>query len=71
MMGEKNMTEHKFVVKLVCYLSDKPEVLIQYAFGTRKEAEEYRDLALYAMKLNYGDDQTMFNFEIFEQYSFL
>ena len=51
--------------------SDKPEVLSQYAFGTRKEAEEYRDLALYAMKLNYGDDQTMFNFEIFEQYSFL
>ena len=71
MMGGKNMAEHKFVVKLVCYLSDKPEVLTQYAFGTRKEAEEYRDLALYAMKLNYGDDQTMFNFEIFEQYSFL
>ena len=46
MMGGKDMTEHKFVVKLVCYLSDKPEVLIQYAFGTRKEAEEYRDLAL-------------------------
>ena len=71
MIGEKSMTEHKFVVKPVCYLSDKPEVLIQYAFGTRKEAEEYRGLALYAMKLNYGDDQTMFNFEIFEQYSFL
>ena len=71
MMGEKDMTEHKFVVQLVCHLSDKPEVLTQYAFGTRKEAEEYRDLALYAMKLNYGDDQTMFNFEIFEQYSFL
>ena len=48
------MTEHKFVVKLVCHLSDKPEALIQYAFGTRKEAEEYQDLALYAMKLNYG-----------------
>lgn len=42
------MAEHKFVVKLVCYLSDEPEVLSQYAFGTRKEAEEYRDLALYA-----------------------
>lgn len=65
------MTEHKFVVKLVCHLSDEPEVLIQYAFGTRKEAEEYRDLALYAMKAKYGDDQTMFNFEIFGQYRFL
>ena len=71
MMGGMDMTEHKFVVQLVCYLSDKPEVLSQYAFGTRKEAEEYQDLALCAMKLNYGDDQTMFNFEIFEQYSFL
>ena len=65
------MTEHKFVVQLVCHLSDKPAALSQYACRTRKEAEEYRDLALYAMKLNYGDDQTMFNFEIFEQYSFL
>lgn len=71
MMGGTDMTEHKFVVQLVCHLSDKPAALSQYAFRTRKEAEEYRDLALYAMKLNYGDDQTMFNFEIFEQYSFL
>lgn len=31
------MTEPKFVVKLICYLSDEPEVLSQYAFGTRKE----------------------------------
>ena len=23
------MTEHKFVVKLVCYLSDEPEVLTE------------------------------------------
>lgn len=37
MMGGTDMTEHKFVVKLVCYLSDEPEVLSQYAFGTRKE----------------------------------
>lgn len=66
MMGGKDMTEHNFVVKLVCHLSDKPEVLAQYAFGTRKEVEEYRDLALYAMKAKYGEDQTMFDFKIFE-----
>ena len=51
MMGGKNMTEHKFVVKLVCYLSDEPEVLTEINFATRKEAEEYRDLALYAHDL--------------------
>ena len=65
------MTEHKFVVKLVCHLSDKPEVLTEINFATRKEAEEYRDLALYAMKTKYGEDQTMVDFKIFEQYSFL
>ena len=63
----KNTTEHKFVVKLVCYLSNEPEVLTQISFATRKEAEEYRNLALYAMKVKYGKDQTMFDFEIFEQ----
>ena len=66
MMGGTDMTEHKFVVKLVCYLSDEPEVLSQYAFGTKKEAEVYRDLALYAMKAKYGEDQTMLDFKIFE-----
>lgn len=66
MMGGTDMTEHKFVVKLVCYLSDEPEVLSQYAFGTKKEAEVYRNLALYAMKAKYGEDQTMFDFKIFE-----
>jgi hypothetical protein len=40
-MGGKGMTEHKFVVKLVCYLSDEPEVLTEINFATRKEAEEY------------------------------
>ena len=66
MMGGKNMTEHKFVVKLVCYLSDEPEVLIEINFATRKEAEEYRDLTLYAMKAKYGEYQTIFDFKIFE-----
>ena len=66
-MGGKGMTEHKFVVKLVCYLSDEPEVLTEINFATRKEAEEYRDLAIYAMKVKYGEDQTMFDFEIVEQ----
>lgn len=61
------MTEHKFVVKPVCYLSDEPEVLTEINFATRKESEEYRDLALYAMKAKYGEDQTMFDFEILEQ----
>ena len=66
-MGGKGMTEHKFVVKLVCYLSDEPEVLTEINFATRKEAEEYRDLAIYAMKVKYGEEQTMFDFEIVEQ----
>ena len=61
------MTEHKFVVKLVCYLSDKPEVLTKFNFATRKEAEEYRDLAIYAMKAKYGEEQTIFDFEIVGQ----
>ena len=60
------MTEHKFVVKLVFYLSDEPEVFTEINFATRKEEEEYRDLALYAMKAKFGEDQTMFDFKIFE-----
>ena len=63
----KNTTEYKFVVKLICHLSNEPEVLTQISIATRKEAEEYRDLALYAMKVKYGKDQTMFDFEIFAQ----
>lgn len=63
----KNTTEHKFVVKLVCHLSNEPEVLTQISFATRKEAKECRDLALYAMTVKYGKDQTMFDFEIFAQ----
>ena len=63
----KNTTEYKFVVKLVRHLSNEPEVLTQISFTTRKEAEEYRDLALCAMKVKYGKDQAMFNFEIFAQ----
>mgnify|MGYP004668669879 CR=1 FL=1 len=46
-------------------------LLSQISFATKKEAEEYRDLALYAMKVKYGKDQTMFDFEIFEQQGFL
>lgn len=41
-------------------------MLTEINFATRKEAEEYRDLALYAMKAKCGEDQTMFDFKIFE-----
>ena len=51
------MTESKFVVKII-WSSDNT-LLSSNDFATRKEAEEFRDLMMYAMKLNYGENQTM------------
>ena len=52
------MAENKFVVKTISCLRDEPKVLTTTDFATKKEAEEFRDLTLYAMKLNYGENQT-------------
>lgn len=60
------MAENKFVVKMLSMLRDSPEVLTENDFATRKEAEEFRDLAAYAMKLNYGEDQKVVSFVIEE-----
>ena len=60
------MAENKFVVKTLSMLHTPPEVLTSNDFSTRKEAEEFRDLALYAMKLNYGENQTAISFVIEE-----
>lgn len=53
------MAENKFVVKTISMLRDNPKALTENDFATRKEAEEFRDLVTYAMKLNYGENQTM------------
>lgn len=58
------MAENKFVVKTISHLRDKPKVLTTNNFATKKEAEEFRDLTLYAMKLNYGENQTVVRVEI-------
>ena len=47
-MGGKGMTEHKFVVKLVCYLSDEPEVLTEINFATRKK-QKNTEIWLYTL----------------------
>ena len=60
------MTQNKFVVKTISCLQDKPKSLTENEFPTKKEAEEFRDLALYAMKLNYGENQTVIRVEIEE-----
>ena len=52
------MAENKFVVKTISCLRPEPEVLTVNDFATKKEAEEFRDLTIYAMKLNYGENQT-------------
>lgn len=51
------MAENKFVVKTIW--SGDNALLSLSDFATRKEAEEFRDLMMYAMKLNYGENQTM------------
>ena len=51
------MAENKFVVKTI-WNSDNT-VLFSSDFATEKESEKFRDLMMYAMKLNYGENQTM------------
>lgn len=58
------MTQNKFVVKTISCLRDEPKILTENDFATKKEAEEFRDLTLYAMKLNYGENQTVVRVEI-------
>lgn len=60
------MAENKFVVKTISCLRDEPKVLTENEFPTKKEAEEFRDLTMYAMKLNYGENQTVVRVEIYE-----
>lgn len=60
------MAENKFVVKTISCLRDEPKVLTENEFSTKKEAEEFRDLTMYAMKLNYGENQTVIKVEIEE-----
>ncbi len=60
------MAENKFVVKTISCLRDEPKVLTITDFATKKEAEEFRDLTLYAMKLNYGENQTAIKVELEE-----
>ena len=48
------MAENKFVVKTI-WNSDNT-VLSSSDFATEKEAEKFRDLMMYAMKLNYGEN---------------
>ena len=58
------MAENKFVVNVI-WNSDNSTVSSNN-FATKKEAEEFRDLTLYAMKLNYGENQTVVRVEIEE-----
>ncbi len=58
------MAENKFVVKVI-WNSDN-STISSNDFATKKEAEEFRDLTLYAMKLNYGEHQTVVRVEINE-----
>lgn len=51
------MAENKFVVKII-WNSDST-MLSSSDFATEKEAEEFRDLMMYAMKLNYGENQEL------------
>lgn len=60
------MAENKFVVKTISCFRDEPKVLTITDFATKKEAEEFRDLTLYAMKLNYGENQTAIKVELEE-----
>ena len=58
------MAENKFVVN-VFWNSDN-SIISSNDFATKKEAEEFRDLTLYAMKLNYGENQAVVRVEIEE-----
>lgn len=58
------MAENKFMVNVI-WNSDN-SIIGSNDFATKKEAEEFRDLTLYAMKLNYGENQTVVRAEIEE-----
>ena len=51
------MAENKFVVNI--FWNSDNSIIGSDKFATKKEAEEFRDLTLYAMKLNYGENQTV------------
>lgn len=58
------MAENKFVVKVFWNIDNS--IISSNDFATKKEAEEFRDLTMYAMKLNYGENQTVVRVEIYE-----
>lgn len=58
------MAENKFVVKVFWNIDNS--IISSNDFATKKEAEEFRDLTLYAMKLNYGENQTVVRVELEE-----
>lgn len=58
------MNESNFVVKTIFHACGSSEVLTENYFATRKEAEEFRALTDYAMKLNYGAEQQLVTTEI-------
>ena len=58
------MNESNFVVKTIFHAHGSSEVLTENYFATRKEAEEFRALTDYAMKLNYGAEQQLVTTEI-------
>lgn len=51
------MAENKFVVNTL-WVNDN-SIINTSEFVTKKEAEEFRDLTMYAMKLNYGENQEL------------
>lgn len=62
--GGKFMAENKYVVKVI-WTRDN-DIISSNTFATKKEAEEFRDLNLYAMRLNYGENQNLVKVEIEE-----
>ena len=58
------MAENKFVVKTISCFRNEPKILTENDFATKKEAEEFRDLTMYTMKLNYGENQTVVKVEL-------
>ena len=58
------MAENKFVVNI--FWNSDNSIIGSDKFATKKEAEEFRDLTLYAMKLNYGENQTAIKVELEE-----
>lgn len=60
------MTEHAFIVRTLLHSGGTPRVLTENAFATRKEAEAFCQLTLYAMQRNLGPDQQQVTVEIRE-----